>query len=232
MELEQRHLWDVILDAKTSEKESLDTFMFRFVETYDPHHETPLEAAITRAERTEGMPGRAFGYKEYLDDLNTLYVNRRLIVIPKSRQLRITWWATAAFVWDSIRHSSRFTTLKSIDRKHSGLGKLNLLWRVQFIVEHLPKCVRPRIVVRRKDMEIELPDSDSHFFASSQEGDVTRSYTPTGCLDDELAKQPYGEAGYHSIAPGLGGVGRYIALSTYTGPGDFFCRMVDDKFEL
>lgn len=203
-----------MLNPKTSEEESLDIFMFRFVKTFDPHDEK--------------CPIKYMPEKPHLRDFNKAFNRVRLLGIPKSRQIHATWWGVGAYCWDTYRHIGRHTLFKSIDKQHAGLGKLMLLWRAKFIHENLPECIRPRINIKRKDYALEYPDTMGHIQAMSMEEDASRSPTVTGVLDDELALQMYGEGGYTSVQPALGTTGRYVALSTYKGL-TFFKRLMYDE---
>ncbi|RLI85218.1 MAG: hypothetical protein DRP01_06655 [Archaeoglobales archaeon] len=199
------------------EEESLNIFMFEFAKTFDP--------------LDEKRPVKHFPDKEYLRDLNHAFITERLLVVPKSRQMLCTWWAVTCFVWDSIRHRGRFTLFKSIDREHSGVGRLGLLWRAEFILKQLPDCVRPRYKApTKRNLVLEFVENDAEIRAMSMEGEAPAGYTATGVLDDELARQQYGEAGFAAIMPLLGDTGRYVTLFTYMGL-NFAYRLAHDKFD-
>ena len=190
--------------------------MRKFVYTFDPLDElNPIKL----------MPD-----KPHIRDLNRIFCRERLFALPKSRQMHATWWGVGAYCWDTYRHHGRFTLFKSIDKQHAGMGKLMLLWRAQFIHSQLPECIRPNIIPRKKDYVLEYPDTSGHIQAMSMEEDASRSPTVTGCLDDELGIQMYGEGGFTSVLPALGTKGRYVALSTYKGL-NFFKRLVYDEEE-
>jgi hypothetical protein len=204
-------------EERSSDLESLNCFMFEFMHTHDPHG-------------PDGQTTRLMPRKDHLADLNRIWLARRYLAVPKSRQMQCTWWGVGVYTWDTIRHNGRFTLFKSIDKQHSGLAKLALLWRAKFIVEHLPKCVQPlvRIKVHKRDNILEFLSTDGEIRAMSMEGEAPAGYTGTGCLDDELARQKYGEAGFTAILPLLGITGRYTTLFTYMGL-NFAFRLAHDK---
>ena len=218
LELVQNETWDRIIDAATDEEESLALFMFQFAKTFDP---------LDERSPTKLMPD-----KDYLRDLNRLWLSFRYLVVPKSRQMLCTWWAVACYCWDTYRHHGRFTLFKSTDRMHSGLGKLCLLWRARYIHQHLPDCIRARIKIRewRRDNILEYVTNEGHTQDIPMTGDFAKTFTGTGCLDDELAAQQYGESGFSAVMPLLGETGRYTGLSTYLGE-EFFYRLVYDKLD-
>jgi hypothetical protein len=198
--------------------ESLNCFMFKFTKTFDPlDPERPIKP----------LPE-----KPHLRDFNKAWFLRRYLAIPKSRQIHATWWAVDTYVWDSIRNHGRFTIFKSVDKQHSGMGanKLALLSRAIHIVDQLPKHIRPRVKPWKRDNILEFLDTGSSIHAMSMEGDAGVSYTATGCLDDELTIQQYGEAGFTVVLPLLGTVGKYTTLFTYRGL-NFGWRLAFDKMD-
>jgi hypothetical protein len=216
LQLAQRELWEWMLSEETSEIDSLNCFMFKFAKTFDPLDQT--------------TPSRYFPEKAYLRDLNRIWTVERLLAVPKSRQIMGSWWGVTDYTWDAIRNPGRVTLFKSVDKRHSGLGKLCLLWRAQFLVEQLPICIRPKLKIYKRDLIIEFVKNGSIIQAMSMEARDPRTFTATGVLDDETAIQQYAEAGYASVLPLLGTIGRYTAVSTYMGL-NFFYRLVFDKME-
>jgi hypothetical protein len=202
-----------MLDEQTPEFDSLNCFMFKFARTFNPLDDFQ-----------DGSPIEA---KSYLRDFNRCWLARRYLAIPKSRQIMGTWWGVIVYTWDAIKHPKRITLFKSIDKKHAGWGQLYLLWRAQYIVEHLPECIRPRIKPHKKDFVLEFPENGSTIEAVSMEARDPRTLTATGVLDDETAIQQYAEAGWASLQPLLGVIGRYTAISTYLGL-NWFYRTVHD----
>lgn len=197
--------------------ESLNTFMFKFSKTVDPLD--PVK------------PVKRFPQKAYLRDLNWVAVNERLIAVPKSRQIMLSWWGADYGLWKIIRFKNQFELFKSQDKQHSGLGKLCLLWRAQKIAEQLPPHLfdaRREMKVRKRDIVLEFPRTDGYIKAMSMEGTDVHGFTPTLVMDDELGLQQYGEAGLAGVLPSLGTVGQYIAFSTYYGC-TFFKRLIDDE---
>jgi hypothetical protein len=202
--------------TEADEIESLTIFTLDFAKTLDP--------------LDEAHPIKHFPDKDYIRELIAAFVRERLLAISKSRQMVGTWFCVNGYVWDSYRHDGRFTIFKSVDRKRAGLERLGLLWRAKHIHDNLPKGVRPRLTVKRKDQMLIYPDTNAAIVGMSMEGDDSVSYTATGVLDDELAIQQYGEAGYLAVQPLLGETGRYTAVSTPRGE-NFWWRLTHDKFD-
>ena len=195
---------------------SLKAFAFQFARTFDPHDE---QQAIKRIPEYD-----------YIHRFLEVFIRKRLLAISKSRQMLGTWLCVSGYCWDTYRHDGRFTIFKSVDRKRAGLEKLSLLWRAKHIHDHLPQCVRPRLVVKKKDQMLIYPDTNGAILAMSMEGDDSVSYTATGVLDDELAVQQYGEAGFTAVQPLLGETGKYTAISTPRGE-NFWWRLTHDHFD-
>ena len=218
-----------MLETK-SEEESAKIFMFKFMRTFDPHQEGQVAGKIV-GRSLEHLPSRAFPERDYIHDFIDAWLAELLLAISKSRQMLGTWTGVGLYCWDTYRHAGRVTIFKSIDKLHSGVGnELALLWRAQFIHDHLPKCVRPRMNIKRRDNVLQYPDTGSAIIAATMEGSFPRTFTANGCLDDETAVQQYAEAGYSAIKPLLGPNGRYTAISTPMGE-NFWERLVNDKFD-
>jgi hypothetical protein len=210
-------LWHKMLDKATSEVESAKIFMFKFAKTFDP--------------LDEENPIKHFPDKAYIHDFIETWCRERFLAISKSRQMLGTWICVGLYCWDTYRHMGRFTIFKSVDKAHSGLGtKLALLWRAKHIHDHLPSCIKPQINRKLKDNILEYPDTNGHIQAMSMEGDASVSFTATGCMDDELSIQQYGEAGFTVIQPLLGETGRYTAIATPRGE-NFWYRLVEDRID-
>lgn len=196
---------------------SAEAFMFQFVKTFDP--------------LDERQPIKLLPKKPHIRDWIRDWQRNRKTETVKSRQMQATWSGVGIYCWDTYRHQGRFTIFKSTDKAHSGLGtKLALLWRAKFIHDHLPSVIRPRINPKRRDHILEFPDTNGIIVAMSMEGDASVSFTATGCLDDELALQQYGEAGFTVVQPLLGETGRYTALTTPRGE-NFAYRLAYDKLD-
>lgn len=216
MEAKQRELWARMMAEETGELESLETFIFEFMRTKDPADPHPAGKRIER--------------KPYIRDFLRVWLAERLLAVSKSRQMLVTWLCVGCYCWDTYRHIDRFTVFKSLDRLHAGLEEPNLLWRAQYIHDHLPRCVQPRMKVKKRALMLQYPDTNGTIIGCSMEAADSRSWTPTGCLDDELAIQQHGEGGFTAVKAGLGTTGRYTAVSTPLGE-NFWERLVHDKLD-
>ena len=205
-----------MLDPQTPELKSLEIFMFNFMRTHDPHD--------------PHQEGKLVEPKDYIRDFLRVWESERLLAVSKSRQMLVTWLCVGCYCWDTYRHSDRYTVFKSLDRDHAGLEEPNLLWRAKYIHDHLPQCIRPRMGVKRRALILEYPDTSGIIKGTSMEAADSRSWTPTGCLDDELAIQQHGEGGFTAVKAGLGVTGRYTAVSTPLGE-NFWYRLVMDKLD-
>ena len=187
------------------------------VKTYDPHESPSIRPLPVRE-------------KPYLLYVTNIWLHEPLLMLPKSRQMLMSWLLVSLYLWDSLVHEGRYTFFQSQLEITAGFGtELSLLSRARFIAEHLP--VVPRMEIHKDPPNIYFPQSRSTIHAIPQTSNAFRTYTASGILADEVAFQPEASSAYASARPVLGaGKGRYTGLSS-AGGKNFFWRMCFDKEE-
>lgn len=190
-------------------------FLTNYVYTYDPHY---------------SEPSRRYPDKEYLEFIVNLWLKEPLLLIPKSRQMLLTWTVVACYYWDTAFHKGRFTFFQSKKEDDAGyaIEKLSLLNRAKFIHEHLPDGFRPEIKEVRRPPQMIFPKMDSTIYAIAQGPDVIRQYTATGILSDEMGFQERTKEAYTAAKPTIDGGGRFTGISSANGK-EFFYRLMKDK---
>lgn len=164
--------------------------------------------------------------EEQIDEIFNNWVP--LILIPKSRQMRISWWCCAVHL-----HLAMFIPGSNIfyqSKKESDAD--NLIKRTKFIYDHLPFFLRREEVNpsnKGKDLfcKVEFPSINSSITGIPQGGDQIRMHTASAIFADEMAFQSEAEDAYGAAKPTIDGGGRFTGVST-ANPG-FFHLMVDDK---
>ncbi len=208
-----------------------------FCYTYDPHDRV--------------RPIKPFGnvyyknrpdYKEYLAALiKVLHENSR-VLIPKSRQMRVTWTVVGYFVWESIACPASYTFFQARKESDAGWGSmgkeamrggfsgmpgLSHLSRAKLIFEHMPYHFGLRLTCPKKPPKM-IFSNGSTLHAISQDSDAFRQYTATGVFADEAAFQENARQAFTAALPLLDAGSRYIAVSSANGKDEFFYPKVHD----
>jgi len=145
------------------------------------------------------------------------HVSNRLGV-PKSRRLLATWTFVALHYW-LARY--RPATLVALAARKQGQtedeGSAELVKRVQFIHNHLPRDVMPR-PTRYGFARFAFTDNDSVIMGIAQGADQARQYTYTAYFADEFAFWERAAETYAALIPTLEGGGKFT-YCTSAGPG-------------
>lgn len=197
-------------------------FLTEFVYTFDPQH-ARNEPAIKK-----------FPDKAYLRYLTKVWTKERLLLVPKSRQLLITWLFVALYVWDAMAHFGRYIFFQSQKEDKAGFSTpLSLCSRAKFIIEHLPREIQKNnpVTIQKKPPVITFEATNSVIQGISQDSDDPRQYTASGYFSDEMAFQERAEEAITSAIPTLGITGKFVGVSSSNGQ-NFFYRLVHDKVEI
>lgn len=208
-----------------------------FCYTYDPHD--------------RGQPIKPYGnvyyengpdYKGYLAELIKVIHENNRVLIPKSRQMLVTWTVVGYFVWESIARPCSYTFFqarKETDAGWGSMGKeamkggfarmpgLSHLNRARLMFEQMPYHFGVRITCPKKPPKMILSNG-STLHAISQDSDAFRQYTATGIFADEAAFQENARRAFTAALPLLDAGSKYIAVSSVNGKDEFFYPKVHD----
>jgi len=161
-----------------------------------------------------------------------MFMRERLIAVPKSRRMWVTWLVLACFLWDTVFNRVRANFIQS--KKEDDADAL--LDRVEFMLEQIPVAVIPKKILpkwRRKFCHLEFAETGSYIKAIPQGADQLRQYTASGIFMDEFAFWDDAEATYGASVPTIQGGGRIVIVSTppdnSSPQGSFFERLVYDR---
>jgi hypothetical protein len=220
--------------------ESLQDPLLWFTEfcyTYDPHdRENPIKrfGNVYYKDRPD--------YKSYLATLISVIHENERVLIPKSRQMRVTWTVVGYFVWESIARPCSYTFFQSRKESDAGWGSmgreamkggfsqtpgLSHLKRAKLIFERMPYSFGLKITCPKNPPKI-IFSNGSTLHAISQDSDAFRQYTATGILADEVAFQENARRAFTAAIPLLDSSSKYIAVSTVNGKDEFFYPKVHD----
>jgi len=173
----------------------------------------------TLDQHDEEQPIKPFpAYRRHIVALTRIWQGNRMMFVPKSRQLLVTWWAAMISLWDPLFHPGRLIFQQSkkledvIGNEHSGDG---LLGRTKFIVNHIPcrDWLLPERDVEIRAKGITFLRLNSSITPIAQGGSKIRSHTVSGLVSDETAFQDEFEDAYGATVASVRR-GWYLGVTT------------------
>jgi hypothetical protein len=177
----------------------------------------------TKDEHDFHSPVKKFPDKAHLRELCNLWYTERLLLIPKSRQLLVTWLMSACYLWDTQFHRGRLNFFQS--KKEEDADRV--VQRSFFIWEHQPDWIKEMFPAEYTFCHLKYKLGSSEIWGVPQGDDQIRSHTASGIFSDEMAFQPDAEAAYVGALPTIKGGGRFTGVSS-ANPG-FFHYLVENK---
>ncbi|KKW13333.1 MAG: hypothetical protein UY48_C0002G0024 [Candidatus Gottesmanbacteria bacterium GW2011_GWB1_49_7] len=187
---------------------------------------------FTRDEADPQAPIKPFPDKEYLRLLTQRWVEEKLLAVPKSRRMLVSWALTALHLWDALLHEYRAIYIGA--RKLEGSEEL--VGRCKFIHEHLRMpglfpVVKTRAARASKHPEavnaLHVPETGSSIQAVAEGADQMRQYAASRYLGDEFAFWGKARATWTALKPAVEGGGQICIVSS-PSPG-FMEAIVHDQ---
>lgn len=169
---------------------------------------------------------RPFPAHPYLETLTREWQDNKLLLVPKSRRMFVTWFFVALHYW-LLRYRPA-TTVAFISRKEGrseSEGSAELVARLKFIHDHLPPDLAPRSI-EYKFCRFKFTDTHSEVIGIGQGPDQLRQLTVTAILADEFAFWEHSKDTYIAMRPTIEGGGRLTLVSS-ANPG-FFEQLIRD----
>lgn len=163
--------------------------------------------------------------KQYLQDMASLLLSEKLLLIEKSRQMLITWILCAYALWIAQFHEGRRVAIQS--KKEADANAI--LDRCKFIYKQEPDFLK----IKHKANEqmayckFEFGKQNSIITAIPQGSEQLRQYTFSLIVSDEMAFQEKNEEAYIAAMPTIKGGGQFIGASSPNFK-EFFYRLSKD----
>lgn len=188
---------------------------------------------FTRDEVDKNMPIKPAPHElNYVRLFCRIFERKRLILVPKSRRMWVTWLCLSLFLWDTMFNRIRANFI--VSKKEDDANQL--LDRVEFIIRNIPEQMIPKDIIpkyNRKFCLIEFPNLESYLKAIPSGKDQLRQYTASGLFFDEFAFWDNCEETYGAALPTIEGGGRAVICSTppenASPHGSFFERLCFDR---
>jgi hypothetical protein len=191
--------------------------------------------AFTQDEHDPSISAKPFPNKEYIRQMVELWLETKMNLWEKSRQIMASWTFCALYLHDtqfiSAMGGRRLNFIQSKKEEDSDA----LLRRCYFVYEHQEPWLKAMYPAeysychlrfyRPGDRKRKLTVGE--LWAIPQGGDVLRQHTASGLFIDEAAFQPDLEASIRAAQPMLKGGGRIDCVSS-AEPG-YFQELCADK---
>lgn len=183
----------------------------------------------TRDEADAGKVKR-FPKLDYLYRIDQLSQDEKILCVPKSRRMMMTWRSLAIILYEGLFQSNSTIFIQS----KKGEDSAYLLGddRLMFMYDHLPheRHSFPKIKRRIKDnggkgYDVIQLDNGTSYFAVAEGADQLRQYTATRVYCTEMAFWAQAELTWMALRPVIQGGGR-ILIDSSANPG-FFHRLVE-----
>jgi len=169
-------------------------------------------------------PKKHFPALDYQQRFTDIWMQESVLLVPKSRQMMITWVVVALYLHDAQFKTGRLIFFQS---KKEG-DAADLVNRAWFIYENQPCWMRP--AAQKSYCKIEFTGNSSSIRGIPQGGDQIRMHTASGIFMDEAGFMPEAEAAFTASKPSIDGGGKITMVSS-ANPG-FFEMLVYDRMEM
>ena len=167
-------------------------------------------------------------HMDYLKLYFKVWQRERLLAVPKSRRMFLSWGTLIIFLHDTLFNIGR--QVAAVSRKEEDAD--DLLERMKFIIDHFPKDVIPLELIPKYKKTfccLEFEGINSRILAFPSGADQLRSYAASGILGDESAFWPEAKKMYSATFPTIEMTGRMTMISS-AAPG-FFKELVHDQLD-
>lgn len=190
-------------------KKSLEHWLYNWVWTVDTHGE-------------EKGKIRRFPKKTFHPPLFRALREEKLLAIPKSRQIMITWTVLAFLLHDAMFNEGRLTIVQSKKAEDA----FSLIGRIKDMYNYLPFFLKHGDA-KLLEKKIEFPSLHSEIIGIPEGEKHIRMHTASKIFMDEVTSMDEAEDAYTAAKPSISSYGQIIMASS-AKPG-FFERLCNDK---
>jgi len=199
---------------------------------YDPDDNPWVKVRVggwaqTLDEHDEANPYKTLPDKDYLRLLSYAWVFQPLLLVPKSRQVMVTWLFCCIATHNLIvRPAQRMAV---ISKKFEDAD--SLIDRMETIYNRLPHSrfsVPAAFDKHRKSGEVSCPQMESIVQAMGEEAKGLRQYTFSWVFSDEVSFQDQADDIFRAAMPTVKGGGRFTGVSTPNGEEVFHATLSEN----
>ncbi len=155
-------------------------------------------------------PIKKFPNSPWLQDIVTMWMRNKLIAIPKSRRMMLSWLMTFLHLHMAMfRQGAAIFFISDKEEKSDELVK-----RAEFMYKYIPddKMLKPKM--KSKYRYLEFPGLDSYIMGVAQGADQLRQYTASAIMADEIGYWEKSRETFMAMKPTIEGGGRITCVST------------------
>ena len=190
-----------------------------------------LSLVLTKDEKDEGKVKPFPLHKEYLVELAGHFVREPILLVPKSRQMMVSWLAVAFCTWRCYARPNQLIVWQSKTESDAAAMVFDKddpqVARMSFICSRLPRWA---FDMPKGSYASLLWPNGSMVKGAKQNPEMVRQLSPSVIVSDEMGFQEYAAEIYTAAKPALTGGGQFIGISS-ANPG-FFQEAVEDKLEM
>ena len=159
-----------------------------------------------------------FPQYEYLLELGKILTKERLVLVPKSRQMLISWIICALTLFRAVDGGMHLLLSKN------QFSADELLRRICFIFDRLPPRLKLKTPIRNRS-ELEIAGR-GRIICLPATIDAFRMHSPTSVFWDEMAFTPNAEHIWTALKPALDNGAAFAGVSTPNGSAGLFYELV------
>lgn len=174
----------------------------------------------TQDEHDDSKPYKRLPDKDYLRLLSYSWVHEPKLVVPKSRQMMVTWLFSSIAVHETLFRPAKNTAWisKKFDDANATIDK-----RIKSISDRLPRDRGEFEVPEAKFIKGLFESSTGSIIrAMGEEAKGLRQYTFSWVFDDEAAFQEQASGTVQAALPTVNGGGRFTLVSSANGKETFY----------
>jgi len=194
----------------------------------DPYYWMTTWARTINTHYTEWEdPNKTFPDKEYLRIIVDKFINSKILFIPKTRQMMLSWAMIALFLHEVQFHEAKMVAFQSKDKDSADylIKRLKTIWdnEPEFLKKYHKNWEVIKLIPNPQNKwlhtycKFDLPMIDSMIIWVAQGGDVLRMHTFSWVFSDEAAFQPEMKSAYTGLKPTLSWWWRLVCVSTAEG---------------
>jgi hypothetical protein len=187
-------------------------------------------------------PTQPFPEKEYIRLFVNEWLEHKILVVPKSRQMMVSWLCVWIYLWDTQFHKARFTCFQSKREEDAD----ELVKRLKHIWDNEPEWMKyyynedwtsmklkqnPQNRGHHVYCKFDLPQINSRVLGLPQWWDIVRMMTLSWMVCDEAAFQPEMDSAYTALKPTLSS-GWMVTMVSTAQEGTFFEDCVNDNLKM
>jgi hypothetical protein len=181
----------------------------------------------TKDEHDRRAPFKRFPDKPYLKEITRFWQREKLLLIPKSRQMMLTWLIIALYLHDTQFFPGRLNIFQCKKDSDATI----LVRRAKIIYDKQPEWMRQSAKYKSSPHgELSFPEIESRIMGVPQGANQLRMHTLSGLFVDEAAFQPQLEETWTSAKPAVDGGDCRVTMVSSPNPS-FFEMLVHDKIK-